>query len=228
MKVDDPKASRKAEYSGLVANDSLAADSLRSGGPFSKGNPTGISDVPASKGTFAGNINKDDIADVHYGKANEKVKLGKGEAINRIGNVSSVGGKTMEEAFSGNYEGAGKTSTTFTKKSEHRGGRGTRHTGGASNAERHAEDLAKTEESRPETQPRQFASLQKKSISPEEISAHDTETTTDIGSEEDPGRSAEQKFIDRNAGEEAILAGPGRSTPRAERTGNPFEALSEE
>ncbi|RPA71916.1 hypothetical protein BJ508DRAFT_335565 [Ascobolus immersus RN42] len=66
---------RKLENSGPVAKDSLAAESLRSGGSFSKGNPTGISDVKGSQGTFAGHTLHDDIADIHRGKKPERMDI---------------------------------------------------------------------------------------------------------------------------------------------------------
>ncbi|KAK6332847.1 hypothetical protein TWF696_002868 [Orbilia brochopaga] len=45
--ADDPKK----EYSGTVLKDSLAAESIRAGGSFSKGNPTGISSTTAASAT---------------------------------------------------------------------------------------------------------------------------------------------------------------------------------
>jgi hypothetical protein len=193
---------------------------------FSKGNPTGISDVPGSKGTFAGEIHQSDIADVHYGKGRntDDITLGDGKGSKNIGNVESVGGKMTEEAFSGNYEGARKESTTFTNKSEHKGGRGTRHTGGVSNAERHAEAAAEKEDSQPDTQPRRSARLQNKSNGPEDVPAKDTASTTNIGTEQDPGRLAEQKFAARNAGE---IANASRIGAQGGGTNNPYGPLSE-
>jgi len=230
QKVSDPTAPRKAEHSGLVANDSLAADSLRSGGSFSKGNPTGISDVPGPKGTFAGEIGQDDIADVHYGKKKDNpVTLNKGEGVDRIPHLDNVGGgKQMEEAFSGNYEGASKASTTYTNKSEHKGGRGTQHTGGASNAQRHAEaTTANKDESNLEAQPRRSARLQNKSHGPEEVPVRDTTSITDIGSEADAGRKAERQFENRNAGRDTSIASKF-DTGNAAQTENQFDVLSEE
>ena len=64
---------RKIENSGPVANDSLAAESFRSGGSFSKGNPTGISDVKASHGTFSGHSQHDNVGDVYRGKKPESM-----------------------------------------------------------------------------------------------------------------------------------------------------------
>ncbi|KAF3927313.1 hypothetical protein ABW21_db0201522 [Orbilia brochopaga] len=49
----DPAATAdpKREYSGTVLKDSLAAESIRAGGDFSKGNPTGISSSAAATTT---------------------------------------------------------------------------------------------------------------------------------------------------------------------------------
>ncbi|EPS44847.1 hypothetical protein H072_1175 [Dactylellina haptotyla CBS 200.50] len=46
------KTDFKREFSGAVLKDSLAAESLQSGGSFSKGNPTGILDATAASTTL--------------------------------------------------------------------------------------------------------------------------------------------------------------------------------
>ncbi|KAF3931977.1 hypothetical protein ABW20_dc0102507 [Dactylellina cionopaga] len=52
--TSDPRAQTdpKREFSGPVLKDSLAAESLESGGSFSKGNPTGILGVTAANSTL--------------------------------------------------------------------------------------------------------------------------------------------------------------------------------
>lgn len=47
------KGETKHEYAGPIASDSLAAESLRSGGQFAKGNPADISSVTGAHSTFA-------------------------------------------------------------------------------------------------------------------------------------------------------------------------------
>jgi len=52
--VKSVKGKDKHEYAGPIAYDSLAAESLRSGGHFAEGNPADISSVSGSSSTFAG------------------------------------------------------------------------------------------------------------------------------------------------------------------------------
>lgn len=254
--TSDPTSYRdpKAEAAGPVAQDSLAADSMRSGGSFASGpNPAGISGVKGSNSTFAAVPQGDEKVKTFEGKRpdnRDDVDIG-GRADDKIksqaGRVGASGGEGMqrEQGYmggegvigdkdaTGNEMGAG----TYTSKERSSGGssggggggdidsaRGSKHSGGSSGQPQESTGSQKEGSSQSQstsssggkhyggettvntaTNPTHeiFTSGGKKEgkvgDSAEDVDwskiSKDTKTTTDIGSEDDPGRAAEQKLM---------------------------------
>lgn len=112
QKVKSVKGEAKREYAGPIASDSLAAESLRSGGHFAEGNPADISGVSGSRGTFASHP---DASGPHYQEIPAGHKKGDQDVFEtgkkggmdedmktKAGRVGTLGGgQQTEEGFAG-------------------------------------------------------------------------------------------------------------------------------
>ncbi|PWW76956.1 hypothetical protein C7212DRAFT_363326 [Tuber magnatum] len=110
------KRDRKAELPGAVTTDSLAARSLRCGGDFSRGNPTGIIGVTADNSTLNSTtsggmvceICRKEIGEERYGEA--RVDPGESGEVGASGDGDraidsfdgDLGGRLFREALGGN------------------------------------------------------------------------------------------------------------------------------
>ncbi|KAF8421386.1 hypothetical protein EV426DRAFT_608995 [Tirmania nivea] len=112
QKVKSVKGEDKHEYAGPIASDSLAAESLRSGGHFAEGNPAGISGVSGSSSTFAAHPNASgphyqEIPSGHKKGDQDVFETGRKGGIDndlktKAGRVGTVGGgQQTEEGFAG-------------------------------------------------------------------------------------------------------------------------------
>ncbi|KAK6513512.1 hypothetical protein TWF281_005135 [Arthrobotrys megalospora] len=173
----------KREYSGAVTKDSLAAESLRSGGSFSKGNPTGIMDVAGDKST----LNRGDDT-IGVRRVHESEDGGGHVGVARIDDneeYETPGGekKFMNPHYGQNWDG---------------------------------EDI--------ESGPQRSKGAWKKAAKDEEFGGVNVvDKQPEIGSEEDPGRYAEKKFLERNAMQAGV---PGGGTGEG-RGGNPYGVLAD-
>jgi hypothetical protein len=197
----------KAEHAGPIPKDSLAADSLRSGGSFAEGpNPAGISGATGSGGTFGVVPTAGAKVESHTGKKPE-TPLGKPDAAtkHKAGQVGTTGGgKQTQEAFSAGGIGphGKRTATSFehdaAKGSEHSGGSmqqrsaagsaGLKHGGGEAPLNTGTNSMAFAGSSGGKNEGKVGDSA--KNVDWSRI-PKDTRTTTDIGSKDDPGRLAE-------------------------------------
>ncbi|KAF8247873.1 hypothetical protein K440DRAFT_628104 [Wilcoxina mikolae CBS 423.85] len=221
----------KPENPGPIANDSLAADSLRSGGSFASGpnapgisggsfasgpNAPGISGATGASGTFCADPEGGSKVSRYDGKKPEEAL---GEPDDRVkskaGQVRSQGGhERVEDA----------------------GGRGSSHTAGSQS---YAAAAARGGETQLNTaiNPKAFSGMGvpsegkdgvpsegKVGESAEDVDwskiSKDTNTTTDIGGEDDPGRLAEQKMLKKS-----VTRGGGENIAGE---GNSFAQLDEE
>lgn len=101
----------KHEYAGPIASDSLAAESLRSGGHFAQGNPADISSVSGSKGTFASRPDPNgphfqEILPGHKKGDQDIFETGKAGGIDddlktKMGRVGTLNAGSAAESFSG-------------------------------------------------------------------------------------------------------------------------------
>lgn len=99
------KRDRKAEFSGAVTKDSLAAESLRSGGDFSRGNPTGIIGVTADNSTL-NTTGGGKVREIH-GKKSDQVYYGgaRADPMNSAEVGESGRGNQANDSFAGDVEG---------------------------------------------------------------------------------------------------------------------------
>ncbi|KAF3940346.1 hypothetical protein ABW19_dt0201879 [Dactylella cylindrospora] len=156
----DPAAQNdpKREFSGTVLKDSLAAESIRSGGSFSKGNPTGIYDTTAASTTLNRGDDTEGFRKVHdsedvssgFGKQDEGQVRYETLGTGRIRNREMQAGSDDSYEYGQSGEKDGRSMRSENRDSEFGG---TNYVRG---------------------QP-------------------------EIGSDEDPGRFAEKKFVSRNA-----------------------------
>jgi len=99
------KRDRKAEFSGAVTKDSLAAESLRSGGDFSRGNPTGIIGVTADNSTL-NTTGGGKVREIHGKKSDEERYGGARVDPTKSAEVGvSGGGNRANDSFAGDVEG---------------------------------------------------------------------------------------------------------------------------
>ncbi|KAH0612828.1 uncharacterized protein H6S33_009208 [Morchella sextelata] len=205
----DPSGRRspKYEHSGPVAKDSLAADSLRAGGSFSAGGPTGISGSSGLGGTFAVDPREGggNVRTLHAGKEGLEGGLGHAdrqvrEKTKECGDFSGSGSMGAYNVSAGEFEslnteggrigassgggglGASKYSGGDSTAGEGRGSRQTAGStttttsGGHGNPSKKVPHTARNEET---LEPGLDWSKVPK----------DTKITTDIDSNEDPGRA---------------------------------------
>ncbi|KAK6332653.1 hypothetical protein TWF730_004313 [Orbilia blumenaviensis] len=162
--------SPKLEHSGAVLQDSLAADSLRSNGSFSKGNPTGILSVMAENTT----LNRGDDT-IGFRRVHESEDGG--------GHVGVVRAVDRDEGEKYETGGSGKMN-----KSDYDGSEDNK------DRDKGFGDQANIVDKQPE-----------------------------IGSDEDPGRYAEKKFLEKNARQAGV---PGGGSGEG-RGGNMYEVLKD-
>jgi len=112
QKVKSAKGGDKHEYAGPIASDSLAAESLRSGGHFAEGNPADISGVSGSRSTFAAHPDASgphyqEILPGHKKRDQDVFETGRKGGIDddlktKAGRVGTLGGGPQtEEGFAG-------------------------------------------------------------------------------------------------------------------------------
>jgi len=224
----DPAARRPIEEStGVITSDSLAAESLNSGGSFASGH-AGISGQP-SKGSTAANedtssaIKLDAASDAEARQAteewNESAQLNAGRGLGKEagrgptydlrgshggqGNSGQGNGAGDEESSSGAGAG-GNGNTKGVYSTVH--GTGSAHTAGVA-------PTAYSANVDPSTQKPHGRNIQEGGF---DADASNT-SYTEIGSEQDPGRVAEQEFQRRDAraagstgGGESEITGDGQ------------------
>lgn len=191
--------------------------------------------MSGSKGTFAGNT-EGEVAEVFQGKRTQKVeKIGSKEF--RPGALDDTsGGYMRKEAFDGDYDGPRDTANSKNASGGVQEGRGSRHTGGGASAritreahkgDDHSQGRSKSEghiegskgTHKTETQRKE------KTSGPEKVTVQDTEPTAEIGSENDPGRVAENEFARKNAIRDHDFSHGDTTTGKQE---NPYGVLNVE
>ncbi|KAI5845107.1 hypothetical protein DFP73DRAFT_548128 [Morchella snyderi] len=216
----DPSGRRspKYEHSGPVAKDSLAAESLRAGGSFSAGGPTGISGSSGSGGTFAadpreigGNVRtlhggKEDLEEV-LGHADRQVR----EKTKESGDFSGSGSMSSFNMSAGELEslnpeggrigassrGGGLGASKYSGGDSTAGeGRGSRQTAGSTAATTTGGEHGNPSKKVPNTARNQ--ETLEPGLDWSKVSK-DTTTTADIGSNEDPGRVGESRMLAQKA-----------------------------
>ncbi|EWC43713.1 hypothetical protein DRE_07465 [Drechslerella stenobrocha 248] len=163
----DPAAQKdpKKEYSGTVLSDSLAAESLRGGGGFSKGNPTGISDVTAASATTSRGDDTEGFRQVHgpvpFGRESDGEDGGESKKEQKNTKKKLQGGENVSRKVDAGHKAEARKEARKDKEGDDGFG-----------------------------------------------GVNTVNTQPEIGSEEDPGRYAEQKFADRNVRRDHTKAGP--------------------
>lgn len=210
----------KLENSGPVASDSLAADSLRSGGAFSAGNPTGISGARGSSGTFAVDPAEGGNVRILHGKKEDILSSGKGghpdsEVREKAKETPiSGGGSQAQGAFNVSHDeleskdatgrrlGASKNSDGGLSASKYADGggvsgdaegRGSRHTAASGGSGGSGGSGSSSEPHAKRVVPNTARSEEtlEEGLDWSKVSK-DTVSTTDIGGPDDPGRVAEK------------------------------------
>lgn len=205
----------KREYAGPIASDSLAAESLRSGGHFSEGNPVGISSVTGSHSTFTGHpedsgAHFEEIKPGHKKGDQDHFETGKLGGMDedmktKAARVGILGGyQTPEEYTGGDYSGqddhprlglrGGMAPVDSDNKGES-GDKGLSSSKYAPSTTTHAVGTVGNEEVKRREQP-DWSKISK-----------DTTPTTNIGGPDDPGRAAAEKFSARQQGAEHVKSG---------------------
>jgi len=214
--TSDPlaKIDQKAENAGPITKDSLAAESLSSDGSFSSGNPAGIQSVSADNNTF--NAEGGNATVLKGGKPETRTQDMIGRADEDVKSRSGVtgtagGGKQAQYAF--NDESRDSRGESAIDDLRSASARGSSHTGGS------AQDQAQVGK-------KPSASTGTIGKGGEDVDwsqiPNETRPTTNIGSEEDPARLAEQHMINS-----ATRQGP-MTTGRHAEGGNTFDVLDNE
>ncbi|KAK6502779.1 hypothetical protein TWF481_007826 [Arthrobotrys musiformis] len=174
------KSSPKLEHSGPVLSDSLAAESIRSHGSFSSGNPTGILSVMSSNTTIT---HGDDTIGVR--RVHESEDGGGHVGVARIVDDN-------EEKYETGGTGKGFVNPHYGQNWD-------------------GEEVDWDE-----------VAGRKKPQKDEGVSVVDKQP--EIGSDEDPGRYAEKRFVERNIVRDSAASTGGRGEGDRE---NPYEVLKD-
>lgn len=240
----DPSGRRspKYEHSGPVAKDSLAADSLRAGGSFSAGGPTGISGSSGSGSTFAADPREGggNIRTLHGGK--EDLEEGLGHADRQVkektkesGDFSGSGSRGAFNVSAGELESLNAEGGRIGASSGGGGLGPSKYSGGDSIAEEGRGSRQTAGSTTTTTSGGRDKPIKKvpKTTRNEEILEpgldwsevpKDIETLPEIGSPEDPGRVGEIHLLLRKARRDFALA---TGIPKGGDSENPYEALSD-
>jgi len=193
-KVKSTGGDEKHEYAGPIASDSLAADSLRSGGHFAQGNPADISSVTGSRGTFASHP---EPSGPHY----QEIPAGHKKGDQDVFETGRAGGVDDDvKIMSGHYAGrrgdveqhrAGKVDDAEHPKLGLRGGM-------APGEEARGQHGLNSSKYAPSTSTHDVGTVGLEAVKQKQTPdwskiSKDFEPTTNIGSDEDPGRLAEQR-----------------------------------
>lgn len=252
--MNDKHAPAKYENSGPVAKDSLAADSLRAHGSFSASNPTGISGSTGSGSTFAVvPEHGEKVRELHSSKPELRDDRYTGpphdEAVHAKTGITgaSGGGKQAQEAFLN--EGDKRDVRPF--DNDEASARGSRHTGGSDGQTRSGQHQQSESGGERGSDGGREAPLNTSTASgafrhkgPQTGKVGDTaedvdwssiptdvNTIPDVGSNDDPGRAAEDHFR-QSATRQGDIAAPGARVPgsggKVTDDDNSFRALQSE
>jgi len=218
------KRDRKAEFSGAVTKDSLAAESLRSGGDFSKGNPTGIIGVTADNSTL-NTTGGGRVREIHGKKSDEE----------RYGGARFDPMKSAEAGVSGGGNQANDSFACRSSQATHGGsdaGRGSRRDdggrhGGGGRGGGEGRGSRQSAGSRP-TGGMPNTTLDEQVNEPgldwSKISK-DTKPAADISSEEGPEQVAEHDLAKQGANKEQRLGDASGGIERTVGEGSIFDYL---
>ncbi|KAF8458564.1 hypothetical protein BDZ91DRAFT_800235 [Kalaharituber pfeilii] len=224
QKVSTGKEDPKYEYAGPITSDSLAAESLRSGGQFSKGNPADILSVSGDHSTLASQPDPraphfQEIKPGHRKHDEEVFETGRKGGMDenlktKAGRVGTLGGGNQTTEGFGVVDAQGNDTTTIetvrnpvprrgdVEQHRHRKDDHTRlglRGGMAPGEEGKQGQGLRSSKYAPSTTTYDSGTVGSRERKQEESPdwskiSKDTIPTTNIGSEEDPGRAAELHF----------------------------------
>jgi len=191
-KVDDPTAPNINENAGAVASDSLAAESTSAGGDFSSNRGSAPLGVSGSNSTLA---NKDTSGAIKLDPAPEATKRdGGNDATQSQGTYSdAVGGQN--KATAGEY--------TRTTPSSGTSGSGGGSAGNGDTAPSYVSSQYLSGSGKPKG----------KNLTEGGFDSDDSKNASwngEIGTENDPGRVAENKFVGSNEASAGVQRGDGK------------------
>ncbi|CUS10306.1 unnamed protein product [Tuber aestivum] len=230
------KGDQKAEFSGAVTTDSLAAESLRSGGDFSRGNPTGIIGITADNSTLNTTISGGKVCEIRGNWSGEERYAEAGVDRKKFAEVGASGGGSqaddpIDEDFGGrpvreplrrNAGGsAGRSSRT-----PHGGsgaGRGFTKAGDGRHSDSGGEGGKGSKQSAGSGPTGEVSRAVPNTVLGEQVKEpgldwskipKDIKPLTGAGSGEDPGRVAENRLVKQPSGKQ----GPGDTSGGIERS----------
>ncbi|RPA93769.1 hypothetical protein L873DRAFT_1497116 [Choiromyces venosus 120613-1] len=248
----DPTAKRdhKAEFSGAVTKDSLAAESFRSGGDFSRGNPTGVMGVTADDSTL--NTSGSGKVREIRGKKSDKERYDEARVDPKKSAEAgaSGGGNQASDSFAVDPEGrptrgvldrsagdsAGRSSQTTSQTTHGRSDTGRestrdddgRHGGGRGGEGRGSKQSAGSGPTGEVNRAVPNTALDEQVNEPGldwSKTLKDTKSATDIGSEEDPGRIVGNHLVKQTAKKEQGIGDKGGKIERTVGEGSIFDSL---